>query len=59
MIHRIGLGAHPGPLSGQRVVALVGDPRGHSPAAALASAVAVRLAREVVGGWQAELGIGS
>ena len=31
----------------QRVVALVGDPRAHSRTAALASALAVRLAREV------------
>jgi len=50
MIHKIGLGTQSRPAEKQRVVALVGDPRGHSPAATLASAVAVRLAREVVGG---------
>jgi FMN reductase len=50
MVHKIGLGGHPRPAERQRVVALVGDPRGHSPTATLASAVAVRLAREVVGG---------
>lgn len=50
MIHTIGLGAHHRPAERPRVVALVGDPRGHSPASTLASAVAVRLAREVVGG---------
>ena len=33
-----------------RVVALVGDPRTHSRTASLASAVAVRLAREITGG---------
>ena len=50
MIHTIGLGANPRPPERPRVVALVGDPRGHSPASTLASAVAIRLAREVVGG---------
>lgn len=50
MIHSTGLGGHPRTAQRHRVVALVGDPRGHSRTSALASAVAVRLAREVVGG---------
>ncbi|MDX6586485.1 MAG: reductase [Solirubrobacterales bacterium] len=54
MIHSTGLGGHPRSRDRQRVVALVGDPRGHSRTAALASAVAVRLAREVVGGSKPE-----
>ena len=37
-----------------RVVALAGDPRSHSRTASLASALAVRLAREVVGNGRSD-----
>ncbi|HYH60746.1 MAG TPA: NADPH-dependent FMN reductase [Solirubrobacterales bacterium] len=50
MLHKTGLGGRPQAPDRQRVVALVGDPRAHSRTAALASALAVRLAREVIGG---------
>ncbi len=52
MLHKTGLGGRPQAPDRQRVVALVGDPRAHSRTAALASALAVRLAREVIGGAQ-------
>ena len=51
MLERAGLGLAPQKdIESHRVVALVGDPRAHSRTASLASAVAVRLAREIVGG---------
>jgi FMN reductase len=50
MLVKAGLGIEPAPTERHRVVALAGDPRAHSRTAALASAVAVRIAREVVGG---------
>ena len=51
MLERAGLGlTPPKEVEHHRVVALAGDPRAHSRTASLASAVAVRLAREIVGG---------
>ncbi len=49
MLVKAGLGIEPARTEHHRVVALVGDPRAHSRTAALASAVAVRLAREIAG----------
>ena len=50
MLVKAGLGIEPARTERHRVVAVVGDPRAHSRTAALASAVAIRLAREIVGG---------
>lgn len=54
MILNAGLGLRPKPAAAHSVVALVGDSRAHSRTAALASAVAIRLAREVVGGSRSD-----
>lgn len=51
MLSKAGLGTGPARTRERhRVAALVGDPRTHSRTASLASAVAVRLAREITGG---------
>ena len=51
MLQKAGLGIEaPKTTERHRVAALVGDPRTHSRTASLASAVAVRLAREIIGG---------
>jgi len=51
MLEKAGLGLEPTKKTERhRVAAVVGDPRTHSRTASLASAVAVRLAREIIGG---------
>jgi FMN reductase len=55
MLEAAGLGPHPPKeVESHRVAALVGDPRADSRTAALASALAVRLAREIVGGAEGD-----
>jgi FMN reductase len=50
MILKAGLGPEVRPAAKHRVVAICGDPRAHSRTGALASAVAIRLARDLLGG---------
>jgi FMN reductase len=50
MLEKAGLGIEGNRAETHRVVAVAGDPRSHSRTASLASALAVRLARELVGG---------
>jgi FMN reductase len=55
MLRKAGLGLEgPKATERHRVAALVGDPRTHSRTVALASAVAVRLAREIIGGARSD-----
>ena len=55
MLEKAGLGIEPSKTTERhRVAALVGDPRTRSRTASLASAVAVRLAREIIGGSHAD-----